>query len=242
MPNRLQHPAYRLPKTRIAVTALSKRAQNRRDRHDRILHAAIAVFARAGYTGASMDEIARKSGLSKPTLYQYFPSKDALFQAMLAAPREAMMLAFEPDPDRDMVDQLHQFAWRYAQTVMRPDFLSLARLIIGEAQRFPQIGRAYQAQGPDKVLSGLMDFLSTQQKAGRLRFEDAELAAEDFWGLILSAPRNRALHIPDTAIDPETLARYINNGLVVFLRAYSTDPAADLARLALLPLQIAPIE
>jgi TetR/AcrR family transcriptional repressor of mexJK operon len=72
---------------------------------------------------------------------------------------------------------LHAFAWRYADTVMRPDMLSLARLIIGEVQRFPEIGRAYQAAGPDQLLRGIMRYLESQRATGRLRFDDAELAA-----------------------------------------------------------------
>ena len=62
-------------------------------------------------------------------------------------------------------------------------------------------------------------------------FDDAELAAQDLWGLILSAPRNKALHEPDVTITEAALKRSIDNGLRVFLRAYSTNPASDLAQL-----------
>lgn len=219
------------------MTQISRREKNRLDKHNRILKAAILVFAKRGFSGASMDEIAAEAGLTKPTLYQYFASKELLFQAMMSAPRDAMMTAFDPSSEADHsepdhVDQLLQFAWAYADTVMRPDFLSLARLIIGEAHRFPHIGRDYQASGPDRVLQGLMAFMTAQRAAGHLYFEDAELAAQDFWGLILSAPRNLALHVPDAEISRPSLARYIHNGVKVFLRAYATHPDRDLARLA----------
>lgn len=214
------------------MSQLSRRARNRLERERRILDAAIAVFAEAGFSGASMDEIAQRAGLSKPTLYQYFPSKEALFEAMMLAPRDEMMLAIEAEADQEMVAQLLAFAWTYAETVMRPEFLSLARLIIGEAQRFPEVGRSYQASGPDQVFEGLKAFMAAQRAKGRLTFEDPELAAEDFWGLILSAPRNRALHVPDANISREALARYIHNGVRVFLRAYSTDVNGDLDLLA----------
>jgi TetR/AcrR family transcriptional repressor of mexJK operon len=77
-----------------------------------------------------------------------------------------------------------------------------------------------------------MKYLEDQRAAGRLTFDDAELAAEDLWGLILSAPRNKVLHIPDAMPDRATLERYIRNGLRVFLRAYSTAPDKDLASLS----------
>lgn len=211
------------------MSSLSKREQNRIEREKRILRAALHVFAERGFTGASMDEIATEAGISKPTLYQYFPSKDDLFLAIMAEERDHMLASFDHTGDAHMVAELHDFSWHYAEIVLRPDMLSLARLIISEAQRLPDIGRIYQASGPDRVLAGMIAYLERQKQAGRLDFEDAELAAEDLWGLILSAPRNRVLHIPDAMPDRATIERYIHNGLAVFLRAYSTRPGEDLA-------------
>lgn len=209
----------------------SRREQNRLNRERAILDAALKVFAAQGYTGASMDAVAAEAGVTKPTLYSYFPSKESLFQAMMLGKRDAMLDVFEHPSDQGMVADLLVFAWAYADTVMRPEMLSLARLIIGEVQRFPEIGRAYQASGPDHLLRGIMRYLDGQRRAGRLAFEDAELAAQDLWGLILSAPRTQALYMPDTLPDRPTLQRYITNGLRVFLKAYSTAPGPDLAQL-----------
>ena len=213
------------------MTQMPRRQLNRLMNEKRILTAALKVFSESGYSGASMDAVAVAAGLSKPTLYQYFDSKEQLFATMMLQKRDDMLLPFREPGAGDMVAQLHRFAWAYADTVMQPDLLSLARLTIGEVQRFPEIGRAYQAAGPDQVLKGLMDYLTAQRAAGRLSFDDAELAAEDLWGLILSAPRTQALYKPDLVIARDALARYVHNGLHVFLRAYSTNPATDLAAL-----------
>lgn len=209
----------------------SRRQLNRLNRERAILDAALKVFAAQGYTGASMDAVAAEAGVTKPTLYSYFPSKDSLFQAMMLGKRDLMLDVFEHPSEQGMVADLLVFAWAYADTVMRPEMLSLARLIIGEVQRFPEIGRAYQASGPDHLLRGIMRYLEGQRRAGRLVFDDAELAAQDLWGLILSAPRTQALYMPDALPDRATLARYIHNGLRVFLKAYSTAPEADLQQL-----------
>ncbi len=214
------------------MTALPKRQQNRILRERRILDAALVVFSQKGFVSASMDDIAAEAGLTKPTLYQYFPSKDELFTAMMTEERDHMLESFEYPCASGMVAELYAFSWHYADVVLRPDMLNLARLIIGEAQRLPDIGRAYQASGPDRVLAGMIAYLERQRSAGLIVFDDAELAAEDLWGLILSAPRNRALHIPDAVPDRATIERYIRNGLHVFLRAYSTAPDKDLAALS----------
>ena len=215
------------------MSGLPRREVNRLAKERRILDAALAVFAATGYSGASMDAIAAGAEVSKPTLYQYFGSKEQLFAAMMLEKRDEVLGVFD-HPSHSLVQDLHAFAWHYADTVMRPDMLSLARLIIGEAQRFPDIGRAYQASGPDRMLAGIMDYLTRRRSEGALEFADAELAAQDLWGLILSAPRTQALYIPNDIPDHAALARYINNGLRVFLKAYSAAPEADLAKLAAL--------
>jgi TetR/AcrR family transcriptional repressor of mexJK operon len=213
------------------MTKLPRREQNRLNRERAILDAALKVFAAQGYSAASMDAVAAEAGVTKPTLYSYFPSKESLFQAMMLGKRDVMLDVFEHPLDQGMVADLLVFAWAYADTVMRPEMLSLARLIIGEVQRFPEIGRAYQASGPDHLLRGIMRYLDSQRHEGRLEFEDTELAAQDLWGLILSAPRTLVLYVPDAQPDRTSLARYIQNGLHVFLKAYSTAPGPDLAKL-----------
>ncbi len=213
------------------TAALSRRQQNRIERERRVLEAALKVFSETGYSGATMDAVAIEAGLSKPTLYQYFESKEALFSAMMLGERDHMLEVFQHPSGKGLVADLFEFAWDYADTVMRPDLLSLARLIIGEVQRFPEIGRAYQQSGPDRLLSGIMDYLDGRKAAGELAFEDAELAAQDLWGLILSAPRTQALYMPDAPPTRAEVARYVNNGLRVFLKAYSTRPKEDVAQL-----------
>lgn len=206
---------------------LSPRQQKKRTR---ILDAALKVFSQSGYSGASMDAIAETAEVSKPTLYMYFGSKEQLFESMMLARRDAMLEAFL-DPSGNMVEDLHAFAWHYADAVMDRNMLSLARLIIGESQRFPEIGRAYQKAGPDRLLQGIIIYLEDQKQQGRLAFEEGELAAEDFWALILSAPRTKALHIPDDVPGKAAIRRYVENGLRVFLRAYSTHPDSDIRQL-----------
>lgn len=207
----------------------SRREANRRAREARILQAAMRVFSQAGYSGATMDAVAAEAGMSKPTLYQYFASKEALFQAMLLPHRDRMLTPFAHSSDKGLAQDLLGFAWAYADTVMAPEMLALARLIIGEAARFPAIGATYLEAGPDRLLRGMMRWLERQRDAGHLIFDDAELAAQDLWGLILSAPRTQALHLPGNPPSRTELARYINNGLRVFLRAYATDPQPQLA-------------
>jgi AcrR family transcriptional regulator len=93
------------------MTALPRRQQNRLNRERAILDAALKVFAATGYSGATMDAVAAEAGVTKPTLYSYFPSKESLFQAMMLGKRDLMLDVFEHPLPQGMVADLVAFAW-----------------------------------------------------------------------------------------------------------------------------------
>lgn len=200
-------------------------------KHARILDAALREFSKNGYSGASMQAIAKRAEVSKPTLYQYIGDKDAIFSAVLDKGRATILDPLENPTNTAMVPVLWDFAWGYAHYVLHPDNLSIARLVIGEAERVPEITRQFHEAGPARALAGIAQYLKEQRTGGLLSFDDAELAAEDLWSLILSGPRNHALHFPHDLPNDDALETTILNGLRVFLRAYSAAPATDLATL-----------
>ena len=211
---------------------LSRRESNKLEKERCILTAALRVFSSQGYTGAALDRIAAEAGVSKPTLYQYFGNKEGLFSAVLDDAKAQLLQPFTATAGKSMVKVLLDFGFRYADFVLRPDLLSLARLVIGEAERFPEIGRNYHRSGPQRALEGIIAYLKTLAAEGKLEIEDFELAANDLWSLILSTPRDLYLHIPDLAMSQAEINRYLFNGIRVFLKAYSTNIHADLAELA----------
>jgi len=214
-----------------AAPVLSAKENRRLAKQQRILDAALAEFARNGFSGASLLAIAERAGVSKPTLYQYFGNKMDLLAAVLNAGKSELLAPFQEVGEAGLVQVLWDFSWTYAEFVLRPDMLSLARLIIGEAERLPDLARDYQNHGPRKALQGTISFLKSQQIRGVLQFDDAELAAQNLWSLILSAPREHCLHHPDDRPTQAQLLRYIKNGLAVFLRAYSTNVETHLGEL-----------
>ena len=210
---------------------LSRRESNKLEKEQRILAAALRVFSSQGYSGAVLDHIAAEAGVSKPTLYQYFGNKEALFSAVLDDASGQILQPFTKTAGKPMVTVLLDFGFHYADFVLRPDLLSLTRLVIGEAERFPEIRRNYHRSSPQQALSGIIAYLQTLTAEGKLEVEDFELAANDLWSLMLSTLRDLYLHIPDLAMSPAEIHRYLFNGIRVFLKAYSTNADADLAEL-----------
>jgi len=216
-----------------AIASKSPGRQSRREaKIRRIMDASLHEFSAKGYDGVSMDSIAERAEVSKPTLYQYFDDKEGLFAAVLQEGCEQIITPLSA-PDGSLVDRLWNFSWVYANFVLRADMLSLARLVLGEATRRPQIAEAYHKAGPGKAFKGLVGFITECQAAGEIDVDDVEHAAQDLWSLILSGPRDHHLHFVNQSPDSEHLLASIGHGLRTFLKVYSTEVENDLAALTL---------
>src|SRR5829696_4623111 len=139
--------------TNLASDSEDERRSTRKRRA--ILDAATTVFLRNGYLGTSMDEIAALAGVSKQTIYKHFTDKEQLFSAIILGTidrvGEPFYARIDTLQDTDDLDKdLGALARRLITIVMQPQVLALRRLVIGEAERFPQLGRAYYERGPGR--------------------------------------------------------------------------------------------
>jgi AcrR family transcriptional regulator len=191
-----------------------------------IVEAATTVFLRNGYLGTSMDEIATLAAVSKQTVYKHFADKERLFSEIVTATcdeiadpnvDEVLKLKDTGDVERDLRD----FARRQLRTVMEPRLLQLRRLVIGEAGRFPQLGRLFYERGPGRTIDALAAMFERLVARGVLEADDPGLAAAHFNWLVMSIPLNRAmLRGEDKPATPAELKRYADAGVRTFLAAY----------------------
>ena len=191
-----------------------------------ILDAGTTLFLRHGYLGTSMDEIAALAGVSKQTVYKHFADKESLFSAIVTAAVDAAgdpvhdEAAALADSDALAAD-LHALARDQLGKVMQPRLMQLRRLVIGEAGRFPELGRAFYDRGAGRTTAALAVAFERLTERGLLRADDPQLAAAHFNWLIMAAPVNRAMLLGDDAIPSATeLDRYAEGGVRAFLAAY----------------------
>jgi len=191
-----------------------------------ILEAAATVFLSKGYLGTSMDEIAGLAGVSKQTVYKHFVDKERLFVEIvintvneISDPVHEEVRALKDSGD--LAADLRDLARRQLAGVMQPRLLALRRLVIGEAGRFPELGRTFYEQGPGRTIDALATAFERLAARGMLELEDPATAAAHFNWLIMSAPINRAMLLGDDQIPAgAALHRYADDGVRAFLAAY----------------------
>jgi TetR/AcrR family transcriptional repressor of mexJK operon len=197
-----------------------------------IVAAAYEHFLRNGYLGANVDQIAAEARVSKRTVYNIFGGKEQLFLEILAesisvAERfsEELIALFtetENGTAKDVTAGLRTAGIRLARAVLGGRVVRLRRLLIGEAERFPDHARDYYERGPGRVMDTLATVLRRFHDRGLLHIEDASVAAEHFAFLALGAPLDRALFVVDTEPpSTEDIEAYAGKGVDVFLLAYA---------------------
>ncbi|THD62231.1 TetR/AcrR family transcriptional regulator [Phenylobacterium sp.] len=163
---------------------LTKTKLDRDQRRELILDVAQEVFLEEGFAAASMSTIAAKLGGSKGTLYNYFKSKDDLFNAYVE--RRCLWqdeIFASPMGDETPEQTLRRIARAYLTRVLTDFNLRNFRLISAESERSPEIGRTFYEAGPRKGAERVAELLEGMAEDGQLDLDDPLDAAHQFLGL-----------------------------------------------------------
>lgn len=190
-----------------------------------ILRGAGAVFARDGYEGASMSRIAQEAGVSKGTLYNYFPGKAELFSAYVERQcEEKLALVFQaPAATEPPAEMLARVAHRMLHILLSGIGLTMYRVVIAEAEKFPENSRAFYEAGPARAICALADALREQVRRGRMRVPDPEFAAEQFFALCQTRLTLRCRLRIEAMPAPEDIDRIVESSVEMFLNTYGVD-------------------
>ena len=156
-------------------------------KREAIVQAAVAEFRTAGYEATSMDRIAAAAGVSKRTVYNHFPSKEALFTLMLEhlweSSTASVDVAYRPDQPLDQ--QLKRLLMQKLEVLADPGFIDLARVALAEIIHSPERAQAIVCRMGEKD-SGETAWIRAAIADKRLTKVDADFASHQLQGLVKS--------------------------------------------------------
>lgn len=187
-----------------------------------IIEAGLAHFLRDGVGATKLEQVARAAGVSKVTLYAYFPDKAALFEAAIgermAMIEAAQALRADPAPLRE---RLERFGHGILQFLHHAEAVEFYNVLAGELRRHPDLARRFYDNGPGKTRANLTALIGAAHAAGELTVADPAAAAEELFGLWLGFSQY-ALALGMTPAGP-SLERRVTRGVEIFLEIYRAD-------------------
>jgi AcrR family transcriptional regulator len=164
--------------------AKQKWAERRAARREAILAAALDEFADRGFEGARLDDVARRAGIAKGTIYLYFSDKEALFQELIRAALSPVVSIIETAhsvdlPLRAVCDRL---AGAFTREVLGTRRKDIVRLMLSEGPRFPKIAKFYYEEVPARAFAAVRALV----RKGIERGEIADDTLEKFPQLLIA--------------------------------------------------------
>ena len=191
---------------------------------DQVLSGAREVFLRDGFEGAAVDDIARAAGVSKATLYSYFPDKRLLF--MEVAKRECLRQAEQAigalDMDASVPEILRTVGTEMINFITSEFGQRIFRICVAEADRFPELGRAFYDSGPSLVRTRMIELLECGVARGELDISDMELAADQFPELCKADLFPRMVFKGERSFQHAEKQRVIKGAVDTFMARYGT--------------------
>ncbi len=202
------------------------------DRPGEIVAAALEVFAERGFAATNLDEVARRAGVTKGTIYLYFKSKEALFQAVVRetiipniARAEQDVAAFQGSA-ADLLSQMLHTYWR----VMGETKLSaIPKLVISEATSFPELARFYHTEVVSRAYRLVAGVLERGIARGEFRRVDVSAATRlAVAPIVLALVNKHSVYscVPEAgkAFDA---CQYLETHVDLFLRGLRKQPAPE---------------
>ena len=182
------------------------------DRPREICAAALDVFAEKGFAAARLDEIARRAGVSKGTLYLYFEDKQDLFCAVVRsaiAPNIEAIAAAITALDARFPEVVNMFLSGFADREAQLPIGAVAKIVIGESRNFPELARVWHDEVAAKAIGTLAGLVERAQGRGEVRPGDPRLYAFSLIGPMVLGALWRTVLVPagGTPLDLSSLAK-----------------------------------
>ncbi|TKI03515.1 TetR/AcrR family transcriptional regulator [Martelella alba] len=186
--------------------------------------AAGKLFVTHGIASVTMESIAAEASSSKVTLYNYFSSREALFEAYIIEVGKGWVerLLDAPKTGQTLSNILNHLGMSYLALVTKPDIVALNRLIIGEAGRFPELANLFYELGPEKTLRYIGEVIGELMGKNLLRQGDVRAVSLHFKALCEADIVERIMWGLDCVPADETLLESsVNTATRAFMQLYA---------------------
>jgi len=198
-------------------------------KREAIVLAAIAEFREHGFSGTSMDRVAAAADVSKRTVYNHFPSKDELFEAILDHlwDRSHSLADVAYDAARPLRAQLLAVLEQKMELLNDASFIDLSRVAIAEMMHTPERAQAMVARLSEKE-EGLPRWIRAAQQDGALRAGvDPQYAAHQLHGMVKSFAFWPQLAMGQAPLTTAEQQQVLGDAVDMFLGFYAVRPAMD---------------
>ena len=189
---------------------------------DQVIEGAREIFLRDGFERASVDDIARKAGVSKATLYSYFPDKRLLFLEVVTS--ECRRVADETeeliDETAPVAEALQLAAERIVGFTMSDFGARMYRVAVAESENFPAMAHDFYHSGPLMIRERLAHYLRKAVARGDLAIDDIDLAAEQFAQLCEADIHDQLIFGGVPCCTARDLSRTVTGAVAMFLARY----------------------
>jgi TetR/AcrR family transcriptional repressor of mexJK operon len=200
-----------MPKSLPKKTSSKKR--------ESIIESALSAFLELGYGGTTMDEVVKRAGGSKASIYKHFKNKEDLF-ATVVDELVRHRLTNELNLDHPPEQALLEYAESRLKVVFAKKHVALRRLIIGEGARISKIARMYYEHGPALSIKQLEKYLKAENARGSLKVEDPHASAAMFIGMMMHYMYLRTLYSVSGAPSAAQIKVHSKKVVETFLAAH----------------------
>jgi TetR/AcrR family transcriptional regulator, mexJK operon transcriptional repressor len=162
---------------------------------EKILEVATGLFLTRGFGATSIEAVAERARISKRTFYHRFADKADLFRAVVHRLLARWLPRFEAEfyEAAPLDELLRRLAGQILAVALTPEALALRRMLLAEAQRFPELMTIMNEQGAARGIELITGLLKREAGAGRVALDDPHFAAEQFLQMVLAVPQRRAM-------------------------------------------------
>ncbi|CAM3613114.1 putative HTH-type transcriptional regulator YvdT [Vibrio aerogenes CECT 7868] len=212
----------------MSVKNCTKRAPKGRPRADevqaraeKLLDVATEVFLESGFERAKVADIVRRAGASKSSIYSRYPTKKALFEAVISRKITQLdqQMADSLSSSQSIPVMLKSFGLSLFETVFSLELRSLFKVVISEASSFPELAENFWQAGPKYTVYALAAVLSDNQD---FTADNSVQAADFFISMCIGTPLLKANLRPDFIFSEEEIHTRLNHAIDIFTSVYTS--------------------